>query len=405
MDPRLNKVFSADELLKITRDLISIDSSTSCPARERDVVKYLQDLFTREGIEHYFQDVDKGRGNVIAVLKGTKGEKGIMLNGHMDTVPYFGMDDPLKPTEKDGKLYGRGTSDMKSGLAAMAYTLIMFKRAGIPLRGDLVFAGVIDEEAGKSSGSKYIAKNGPFTEYAIVGEPTGLVPVIAHKGIDYFTVIFTGKAAHSSIPKNGANAIYAAADYISLFRNEQIPRYDTKKHPILGPPAVNLTLTRGGAQANRDFLFEKAETYAGVVPDYCQIWMDIRWVPPMTIKGILEDLGEIALKAAQTNPGVTIDAEYIELPRPAMEIDPNDKLVQSLLIHAKEILGRKVEPQGVSYFADSGILYGMGHILSLVLGPGDIGVAHSVNEHIQISQIEGAARIYAQTALDLLEDK
>ena len=405
MDARLEKVFSADELLKLVKDLVAIDSSTACEARERNVAAYLLDLFRKEGIECYLQDIENGRGNVIATIKGTKGEKGVMLNGHMDTVPVFGMTDPFSAMEKDGKLWGRGTADMKSGLAAMAYTLVVLNRAKIPLRGDLVFAGVIDEEAAKSTGSKYIAKHGPFTDYAIVGESTGLVPVTAHNGIDYFTVTFTGKAAHSSRPQNGANAIYAAADYVSLFRNGLIPSYSEKKHPLLGPPAVNMTLIRGGAKANQDFLFDRAETYAGIVPDYCQLWIDIRWIPGMTIPEIQKDLEELGRKISSGNPDVSVKVEYIDLPRPAMEIDSNNPLVKSILKYSKEELGRDVECQGVSYFADSGILYGLGGISSLVLGPGNIGLAHSVDEHIEISQISSAARIYMHATLDFMEDK
>jgi len=405
MDTRLEKIFSADELLRLTKDLIAIDSSTASEVRERNVAAYLLDLFQREGVECYLQEIENGRGNVIAAIKGTRGEKGIMLNGHMDTVPVFGMTDPFSALEKDGKLWGRGTADMKSGLAAMAYTLVMLKRANIPLKGDLVFAGVIDEEAARSTGSKYIAKYGPFTEYAIVGEATGLIPVTAHKGIDYFTITFTGKAAHSSRVENGANAIYAAADYVVLYRDVLFPSYSEKKHPTLGSPMANMTLIRGGAQANQDFLYDKAETYAGVVPDSCQLWVDIRWIPGMSIPEIQKDLEQLGGKISSRNPGVSVKVEYIDLPRPAMEIDNNNPLVKSLLKYSKEELGRDVECQIFPGFADSGILYGLGGILSLVLGPGDLSQAHSVDEHIEISQISGAARIYSQAVLDLMEDR
>ncbi|MCL2381160.1 MAG: M20 family metallopeptidase [Treponema sp.] len=405
MDARLEKIFSADELLKLAKDLIQIDSSTACEARERNVAVYLLDLFNREGIECYLQEIENGRGNVIAVIKGTRGEKGLMLNGHMDTVPASGMLEPFSALEKDGKLWGRGASDMKSGLAAMAYTLVTLKRANIPLKGDLVFAGVIDEEAARSTGSKHIAAYGPFTGYAIVGEATGLVPATAHKGIDYFTITFTGKAAHSSRPENGANAIYAAADYVVLYRDSLAPLYSEKTHALLGPPAVNMTLIRGGAEANKDFLYDKVETYAGVVPDYCQLWVDIRWIPGMTISGIQKDLEELGENIRSRNPGVSVKVEYIDLPRPAMEIDSNNPLVASLLKYSGEELGHNAECQTFPGFADSGILYGLGGILSLVLGPGDLRQAHSVDEHIEISQISGAARIYIQAALELLEDK
>ena len=184
MGKTLEQVFDGEELLKITKDLVAIDSSTTCPARERNVAEYLLELFKKEGIRAWVQEVKDGRGNVIAVLKGDGRGKSLMLNGHMDTVPVTGMEDPFRGKTEDGWLWGRGTADMKGGLAAMAYALILLKRMEVVLHGDLVFAGVIEEEAATSAGSRHIAAHGPITDYAIVGEPTALYPVTAHKGID-----------------------------------------------------------------------------------------------------------------------------------------------------------------------------------------------------------------------------
>ena len=125
MGKTLEQVFDGEELLKITKDLVAIDSSTTCPARERNVAEYLLELFKKEGIRAWVQEVKDGRGNVIAVLKGDGRGKSLMLNGHMDTVPVTGMEDPFRGKTEDGWLWGRGTADMKGGLAAMAYALIL----------------------------------------------------------------------------------------------------------------------------------------------------------------------------------------------------------------------------------------------------------------------------------------
>lgn len=398
MRKELHEVFNENELLEITKTLIEIDSSTTCAARERDVAAYLLNLFCRENIPCHLQEIEDGRGNVIAVLKGNGSRKSLMLNGHMDTVPAGAMEAPFSAIIENGFLCGRGAADMKGGLAAMAYALILLHRMELPLGGDVVFTGVIDEEAAKSTGSRHIAEHGPKTDYAIVGEPTELHPVIAHKGIDYFAVHFRGKAAHSSNPWNGVNAIYAASEYILSIKNNLVPAYEHITHPLVGSPTINLGLVRGCAEANRSFLDGTAPTYAGIVPDRCSVWLDIRWIPGQTIEGILTDLQRIGEPLEEKYPGLSIETEYIRLPRPAMELSPDDPLTLAAAEFVQKYAPQSEQIQGASYFADSGILYGVGGIHSMILGPGSIESAHAANERAEIRQIYDAARIYASIA-------
>lgn len=398
MKKELETVFDEKELLDIAQSLVRIDSSTSCPARERNTAGWLLDLFKREGIPCHLQEIEDGRGNVIAVLKGNGTKKSLMLNGHMDTVPPGQMENPFSASVTDGQLWGRGAADMKGGLAAMAYALILLHRMEIPLGGDVIFAGVIDEEAAKSTGSRYIAEHGPKTAYAIVGEPTMLHPVTAHKGIDYFSVSFSGRAAHSSEPENGVNAVYAAAEYVLAVKNELIPEYSSKVHPLVGRPTVNVGLISGCAGANRGFLDGSAPAFAGIVPDQCTVWLDIRWIPGQTVEGILEDLQNLRPSLEKKYPGLSIKAEYIPLPRPAMELPSGDPLVLAVTGQVKNYAPDSAGIQGAGYFADSGILSGVGGIPSMILGPGNIGSAHAADERIEIGQIVNAAKIYAKTA-------
>lgn len=397
----LDKLFNESELLDIAMSMIRTDSSTICPERENNLARYLLNLFQKEGISCYFQPVTGGRGNIIAILKGKGTGKSLMFNGHMDTVPAGTMKNAFYPTLKNGILWGRGAADMKGGLAAMVYAMILLHRSDISLDGDVVFSGVIDEEAAKSSGSRYIADYGPKTDYAIVGEPTGLHLVTAHKGIDYFAIHFTGKAAHSSVPENGINAIYAASEYVLKLKNYLVPNYQKKIHPLLGNPVINPGVISGCAKANDPFLHGESETFAGIVPDNCSLWIDIRWIPGQNIKQIIDDLSNLGVSIQSQYPGLSIKVEYIPLPRPAMEIPINDPFT----ILVSDIV-RSYDPdagdvQGGSYFADSGILYGIGKINSIVLGPGDIQYAHSEEEHVPFKQILNAAKIYFKTAARL----
>lgn len=401
MEKGLEEVFFRDELLQLTKDLIAINSSTDSADREKHVAAYLLSLFWQEGIEAYLQDIEDGRGNVIAILPGDGTKKSLMLNGHMDTVPVTGMEDPFGGQVRDGCLWGRGAADMKSGLAAMAYALILLKRMDIRLGGDVVFAGVIDEEAAKSTGSRYIALHGPKTDYAIVGEPTGLCPIVAHKGIDYFEIRFRGRAAHSSQPERGVNALYAAAEYILMVRDRLVPRYEQMRHPLTGVPTVNVGLVQGSAAANQGFLKGEAETFAGIVPDECSVWVDIRWTPYQTIAGIQKELEELAELVKEGMPEIVAEVHYIELPRPAMEIEAQDPLTKAVQKQVAAYDETRAELAGVSYFADSGILKGIGGISSMILGPGDIAVAHAADEHVEIEQIYQAARIYAAAAAEI----
>lgn len=397
----IRKYINREELLKLTQDLIRIPSHTVYENREKEVAAYIADILEREGIEYCFQSADGDRCNVLATIRGNGTGKSLMLNGHMDTVPVAGMDDPFNPVIVDGNMYGRGSSDMKSGLAAMLYAVLTVHRMKAPLNGDLVFAGVIDEEAAKSTGSRVIAEKGPITDYAIIGEPSSLYPIIAHKGIDYFQIDFHGKAAHSSRPENGANAIYAAADFISAVKAVLIPEFDNLSHPYLGKPTINVGLMCGSAEINKPFLLQQSETFAGVVPDEASVFIDVRWIPGQSIPQIQSQLQALADSILPKNPGISAEVNYIPLPRPAMEISPEEALPQAILESISQVSPETAEFKGLSGFMDSGILYGVAGILSMVFGPGDLSVAHGINEKVEVEQIIKAAQIYTKTALDI----
>lgn len=397
----IRKYINGEELLKLTQDLIRIPSHTVYENREKEVAAYIADILEREGIEYCFQSADGDRCNVLATIRGNGTGKSLMLNGHMDTVPVAGMDDPFNPVIVDGNMYGRGSSDMKSGLAAMLYAVLTVHRMKVPLNGDLVLAGVIDEEAAKSTGSRVIAEKGPITDYAIIGEPSSLYPIIAHKGIDYFQIDFHGKAAHSSRPENGANAIYAAADFISAVKAVLIPEFDNLSHPYLGKPTINVGLMCGSAEINKPFLLQQSETFAGVVPDEASVFIDVRWIPGQSIPQIQSQLQALADSILPKNPGISAEVNYIPLPRPAMEISPEEALPQAILESISQVSPETAEFKGLSGFMDSGILYGVAGILSMVFGPGDLSVAHGINEKVEVEQIIKAAQIYTKTALDI----
>ncbi|QQK78871.1 M20 family metallopeptidase [Salicibibacter cibi] len=397
---KIRTAIDSDELMDIVRKLISIPSHTGLEEKEKNVAQYLYELFKSEGIDVYLQEVFDGRSNVIATLKGSSNGRSLMLNGHIDTVPPLSMESPFTPIERDGKLYGRGSADMKSGVATMVYALIVLNRLGIELNGELVFAGVIDEESSRSAGTNFIVENGPKTDLAIVGEPTSLHPVVAHKGITYFEVSFTGEAVHSSVPENGANAINAAADFIKRAEEELVPKYKKMNHPYVGAPTVTMNLIQGGSKGNMPYLSDPNFAIAGTVADTCSVYIDIRWTPYQSSDNIQKDVEEIAKFIEKKRPKINVEVKPI-LPHPAMEIKSDHVLVRSVQSNLRDELKKEKKITGATYWGDSGLLSDLSNIPTLLFGPGDIGCAHSDNEFIDIKHIEPAAIVYALTALEM----
>jgi acetylornithine deacetylase/succinyl-diaminopimelate desuccinylase-like protein len=201
---RLLAQFTLDEVVKIATDLLAIESHRYAPGHETPTAIHVQDLLEREGIAAELVDVRNGRCNVIAMLKGTGGGPRLMFNGHLDTVPPGEMVRPFEPHVVDGQLRARGACDMKGGIAAQLYAMIGLKRAGIALKGDLIFTGVIAEEDSTSLGTLHVVEHGPKADMAVIAEPSGLDVIAAHKGFDYYNIAVEGIPAHSSRPSAGS---------------------------------------------------------------------------------------------------------------------------------------------------------------------------------------------------------
>lgn len=398
---KVKSLVNEEAVVNLVRDIVRIPSHWAQEKREKPISDFLMNFFRENGIETYQQEVFPGRPNVVAILRGTGEGKSLMFNGHIDTVPPFGMEDPFGGAIKDKRLYGRGSADMKSGVATMAYAMKLLKDAGVQLKGDLVYIGVIDEDAAGSAGTRYVVDHGPHTDMAIVGEPTSLQPVVAHKGCDYFTITFMGQSVHSSVPWNGASANFAAAEFIRRVETEMVPEWAEKKHPFLSPPTINVGLVQGAAKANMPYLLGESPTFAGIIPDLCKVHIDVRWIPGQTIKGIEEEFRTLAQEVAASRKGITATVSFIDMYRPAMEISPDHILVTSIQRNSKEVLCRNYPIKGETYWGDSGILYTLAGIPSIMYGPGDIGCAHSDVEWVEVEELPKAALIYALTAIDV----
>ncbi|HAE42344.1 MAG TPA: acetylornithine deacetylase [Clostridiales bacterium] len=387
--------FTDSELYQLTSELIKIPSYTGLAEQEKEIATFIHDFFKTENIQVEFQEPLKNRPNVIATLKGTGNGKSLMLTGHMDTVPPYNMiNAPLSGEIADGKLYGRGACDMKGALACMMGAMAAIKRSGIALDGDLVFAGVINEEQ-KSEGTEYIVRNGPHTDAAIVGEPSGLQIAAGHRGLEWIEIDITGKTTHGGTPHEGINAISKAAKLITSIENDLVPKFKKRRHPLIGDPLLNFGVIEGGDQPSS-------------VAGRCKLFIDRRWTPLESFDLIMDELrGLISdIKKEDANFNAQVKRYFADsnmmLHKP-LEIDLNHPIINSLKRGIKISLGR--DPEIISFLAwtDASLLSNYAKIPSVVFGPGHLKNAHSEDEFVDLSQLKGAYESYVLTAMDFCD--
>ena len=331
---------------------------------ERRVAEFLAATAACAGLDVELQKVLPGRANVIARLRPPgKIHQTILLAPHLDTVVAAGTQ--FIPRRKNGRLYGRGACDTKGSVAAMLAALSELARnGGCPPGTEIIFAGLIDEENAQA-GSRALAASGLKADLAIVGEPTRLQVVTAHKGCLWLRLKTRGRAVHGAQPHLGRNAVRAMARVVTWLERDYAAQLRRRRHKLLGHGTVNVGTIAGGTQPN-------------IVPDACEITVDRRTLPGETEASVRR---EIVAGLQARKPSV--DIAIIKLaPALPMETDPAQPLVQQFLRCA-----RQTRPVGVDYFCDAAVLSAAG-IPSVVFGPGDIAQAHTVDEWISLVALE-----------------
>jgi acetylornithine deacetylase/succinyl-diaminopimelate desuccinylase-like protein len=366
---------STEQLL---RDLIALPSvnpafspATDPRAGERRVVEFLASVAAAGGLEVEFQEVLPGRSNLLARLTPSgKVRQRILLAPHTDTVGVT-SDDQFEPRFQKGRLYGRGACDTKGSIAVYLTALLELAAGKTrPLSTEIVLAALIDEENGQS-GSRHLARSRFKADLAIVGEPTRLGVVTAHKGDLWLQLETRGKAAHGSRPELGRNAIHQMAKIVDLLETDYAWQLRRRPHPLLRHPTINVGTISGGRQPN-------------IVPDQCIIRIDRRTIPgekdAVVKRELLTFLRERGASAR------LIDTKTNQ-PAPPMETDIHLPLVRQLLHTAGQN-----KPAGVDFFTDAGVLASAG-IPCVVFGPGDIAQAHTNDEWVSTRQLETGTSI------------
>ncbi len=340
-------------------------------AGEQRIADFLAATAARAGLEVEFQKVFAGghqqspsRSNVIArLLPRGKIKQTILLAPHLDTVGAEGT--KFIPQRKNGRLYGRGACDTKGSVAAMLSAVM--ELAGCknrPEQTQIVFVGLIDEEHAQA-GSRALVASGFKADLAIVGEPTRLQVVTAHKGSLWLQLATRGRAAHGATPHLGKNAIHEMARIVDFLETDYAKQLKRRKHPLLGSGTVNTGKISGGTQPN-------------IVPDACVIEIDRRTLPGETEKSVIREIAA-RLRAKKLSAEIASAKLAPALP---LETDGRLPLVQHFLRSVKQ-----QRPVGVDYFCDAAVL-AAGRIPSVVFGPGDIAQAHTADEWISLAELE-----------------
>lgn len=333
-------------------------------AGEKNVADFLAGVAARAGLEIEFQKVLPGRSNLIARLRPRNVvRQTILLAPHLDTVGADGT--KFIPQRKNGRLYGRGACDTKGSVAAMLTALCeLAESKDRPHETEIVFAGLVDEEH-VQAGSRALAKSKFKADMAIVGEPTRLQIVAAHKGSLWLEMETHGKAAHGATPQFGKNAIHEMARIVDFLETDYVACLRKRKHPLLGTATVNVGVISGGTQPN-------------IVPDTCKITIDRRTLPGETEPGVKREIQKL-LRAKHLSARMSEKKLAPALP---LETDHKLPLIQKFLRCAGQ-----TKPLGVHFFCDAAVL-SAGGIPSIVFGPGDVAQAHTADEWISLSELE-----------------
>ncbi|KAK0106152.1 hypothetical protein ONS96_003800 [Cadophora gregata f. sp. sojae] len=358
----------------LARALVRIDStnpglSKSGGAGETAIAEYITAWLSHRNIETHWLESTRGRPSVVGIVRGIGGGKALMLNGHTDTVTTAGYEgNPLSGDIYCGKIYGRGIIDMKAGIAAALVALARAKETN--LRGDVIFAGVADEE-NLSLGTEEILAAGWTADGAIVMEPTMLDIVLSHKGFVWFKVNIYSRAAHGSQFDIGIDAICKAGYFLVELDKYSKSISAGKRDQWLKTGSVHASLIQGG---------EEPSSY----PAMCSITIERRTVPGKAEETTLQELRSILEHLTDTVPEFKYDI-LTTFVRPAFQIAEEHPLVRSVISAAGGTLGRNVKLKGERFWADTALLMEAG-IPALLFGPDGEGL-HGTNEWVTIESV------------------
>lgn len=354
------------------------DGSTN----EASVATWVAKEMERLGMTARRFEAEPGRASVVGVLPGTGGGRSLMLYAHHDTVGIEGMADPFSGELRDGRIYGRGSYDMKAGLAACFAAVKTLRDADVTLAGDVLIAAVADEEVA-SIGMQEVLRH-VTADAAIVTEPTEMTVGLAHKGFCWMEVETFGRAAHGSRYDEGIDANMHMGRFLARLDELEQRLRTSDPHPLVGPPTLHAAMLHGGSGAS---------TYAAS----CKLTVERRMVPGETEDFVVGQLREIADALAAEDS--TFRAEVRPtLTRGSFEVPAHAAIVRTVLDAARDVLGHTPETRGFGFWMDAAFLADAG-IETVVIGARGDG-AHANVEWADVESHVQLAGILARTAVD-----
>ncbi|ANS74695.1 hypothetical protein AWM70_08915 [Paenibacillus yonginensis] len=380
-----SKLPHPERVAEVLQELVgipSINPGFEDGVGEREVASYVKRFLSRLGLQAVDQPVEADRSNVFGLLEGRDRKSRILLEAHMDTVQIQGMTVPPFAGEiRDGRLYGRGACDTKASLAAMLVAMETLVANELVPSLSVALAAVVDEEIGYkgvSALADFAAGEAARYELAIVGEPTSLNIIAAHKGCVRFHIDVQGTAGHSSNPGLADNAIERAFQVVEVLQKLERETYPALAHPLTGPPTHCISMIRGGAAPN-------------TVPDLCRLTLDRRTVPGEEPLEAYRGIKSKLLEAAAGIPGLRLDVREPFLTDYALDTPADSPCVERLLERI-QMQRKGAGILGAPYGSDASKLARAG-IPSIVFGPGSIAQAHTEDEWVDLEEVTQAARI------------
>ncbi|TCO52020.1 acetylornithine deacetylase [Kribbella antiqua] len=375
-----------DLLVRVTSELLQATGQNP-PGEEAATVAVLAAAGRELGLDVALSAVEPDRDNVSITLAGGN-DPGLLILGHTDVVPIGDgwTTDPFGGVVQDGRIYGRGASDMKGGLAAALVALAALRGTG--LSGAVELAAVVDEEETGKGIRAYVADSPGRFAGCLTAEPTDLQTIIAARGDSYLRVAVHGRACHAGNPADGANAIYGAAAVVAEIERLHAELAATP-HPLLGPATWSVGQINGG-------------TGGSIVPAECVVVADRRLLPGESPADVLDDLRSRVAGLKLEDRGLTVDLD-MPMEMPAFSTPADAELVRVVEAARVDAGGPDVPLSGWTAACDGGYVARDLDVPVVVLGPGSVTTqAHRADESVSIAELTTAARAYALTALRLL---
>lgn len=393
---RIFELIDEEDAVTFLQTLVRVNS-VNPPGSEKAVAEVIEKRLADSGLSVEVEDIEEGRANLLVSLPvnggydGDRASRVLVYSGHFDTVPAGTSNwnhDPFGGEKVENRIYGRGTTDMKGGVAAMVLALEYLHRSDTELKGALRFVGTAGEEVDGLGAKRVVDKEQVDDATAmVVGEPSSNEAYIAHKGTLWLEISTYGKSAHGSMPEQGVSAIDAMRGFLNELSEHS---FTYEVHPMLGAPTVNIGTIRGGTTTN-------------VVADQCTVTLDVRTVPGQDHSQIVADL-ERLLKKVCGPVGSSYELRVTNEKAP-VSTPEDDSFIRLSLEAAQEYFDKTLTVQGANYYTDASVYSPHLKIPVLVYGPGNPEMAHQPDEWMDIEKYMQSIRFYIALALKYLNDR